>query len=472
MSREASLAKNTLILSIGTFLPKLAAFVTLPILTACLSKAQYGTYDLVTILVSFIMPVMTLQIHTAAFRFLIEHHNDRNLAKLYLSNIMAFVLPIGLATMGVMYFFLPIPDVRLRLLICTYLLVDILSSEVRQVTRGMARNLDYSISSITSAFTKMVMALLLVQCLKYELNGAVLALTLGPTFSLIFLFFKVKIYELLDFRLVNRATLKEMLSYSWPMVPNNMAGWVIRASDRIIVSAFLGLTANAGLAVAHKLPNLLLLAQGTFNMSWQESASIASKDDDAGAYYSKMFTTMAQFYSGCLALIVAGTPLLFRLLIRGNYSESYPQMPILFLATFFSCMSGFLGGIYIACKKTKSVGFTTVLTAVCNVVVNLALIKFVGIYAATVSTLVSFCFLLIYRMIDIRKYVSIHYDLPRFLASVVALLGSFVFFYLRTPLFNVVNLCYGIAVFGFVNRQLIVSACSRAKQLFHRKPAQ
>ena len=34
MSREGKLAKNTLVIALGTFLPKLATFATLPILTA------------------------------------------------------------------------------------------------------------------------------------------------------------------------------------------------------------------------------------------------------------------------------------------------------------------------------------------------------------------------------------------------------------------------------------------------------
>ena len=41
MSREGKLAKSTLILSIGTFLPKLASFVTLPILSGYLTKPEY-----------------------------------------------------------------------------------------------------------------------------------------------------------------------------------------------------------------------------------------------------------------------------------------------------------------------------------------------------------------------------------------------------------------------------------------------
>lgn len=69
MSREGKLAKNTLILGVGTFLPKFASFITLPILTGCLTKSEYGIYDLITVLVSLLLPVATLQIQAAAFSF-------------------------------------------------------------------------------------------------------------------------------------------------------------------------------------------------------------------------------------------------------------------------------------------------------------------------------------------------------------------------------------------------------------------
>lgn len=39
-NREQALLKNTLILSLGTFVPKAVSFVTLPILTASLSKEE------------------------------------------------------------------------------------------------------------------------------------------------------------------------------------------------------------------------------------------------------------------------------------------------------------------------------------------------------------------------------------------------------------------------------------------------
>ena len=76
MSRESALAKNTAILAIGVFLPKVASIIILPILTGYLTMEEYGTYDLITVLVSMLLPAVTLQIQTAAFRYLIDVRDD------------------------------------------------------------------------------------------------------------------------------------------------------------------------------------------------------------------------------------------------------------------------------------------------------------------------------------------------------------------------------------------------------------
>ena len=82
MSRDKELVKNTGILAIGTFFPKLVVLITLPILTGYLSETDYGTYDLVVTLVSLLLPAVTLQIQAASFRFLIEVRNDEKQIKI------------------------------------------------------------------------------------------------------------------------------------------------------------------------------------------------------------------------------------------------------------------------------------------------------------------------------------------------------------------------------------------------------
>ncbi len=455
MNRENKLIKNTFILSIGTFLPRLAGYVTLPILTGYLTKEQYGTLDLVSLLVSLLLPVATLQIHTAAFRFLIDHKHDREKAKLYFSNILAFVVPVSLVILLITYWVLPIESPALKIWICIYFLFDILVAEARQITRGLSRNLDYSISSIVSAMVRMVFIVLLVKALHYELTGAVVALAISPVLSLAYLFVRVRMYELIDFSLFDPQVLKKMLAYSWPMVPNNMSMWVMRVSDRFVVTLFMGVAANAVYAVANKIPSLLSLAQSTFTLAWQENASIVSKDKDAAEYYSKMFSVMLNLYAGFLGLLIACTPILFALLIRGSYEEAYQQMPVLFLGMFFSCMSTFLGGIYIAFKATKSVGISTMLAALCNFVVDLALIRYIGLYAASGSTLISYAFLFAYRMADVRKLVAIRYNVWQMIFTMSFLIVESALCYINSFYTNCVNVVLGTIIFLVLNKELV-----------------
>ena len=103
MNRGKELAKNTLILSIGTFLPKFAALITIPIITAHLTKVEYGTYDLLATLVSLLLPVVTLQIHSGAFRFLIDCRDNPEEKKRVITNIYLFLVPVSLITLVVLY---------------------------------------------------------------------------------------------------------------------------------------------------------------------------------------------------------------------------------------------------------------------------------------------------------------------------------------------------------------------------------
>ena len=76
MNREKRLAKNSIILLIGQVIPKLVFLIILPILTKYLTKIEYGTYDLITVLQSLLLPIITLQIQVAAFRYLIENRDN------------------------------------------------------------------------------------------------------------------------------------------------------------------------------------------------------------------------------------------------------------------------------------------------------------------------------------------------------------------------------------------------------------
>ena len=65
-------------------------------------------------------------------------------------------------------------------------------------------------------------------------------------------------------------------------------------------------------------------------------------------------------------------------------------------------LAQFLTGIFLANKDTKNVGKSTVIAAIANLIINLALVKFIGIYAASISTLISYIVMFIGRFLKLK----------------------------------------------------------------------
>lgn len=457
MNREKALAKNTFIIAIGTFLPKFSSIITLPIITGGLTKAEMGTYDLISTLVSLFLPVATLQIQSAAFRFLIDVREDEKETKRIITNIISFILPTSLIALTILYLCLGNVSLVIRWLICLYFFSDILMLSTQQIVRGLSNNKLYSASSVTISFSNMLLIVLTISVGKQGLVGVLASITIATTIGLILLLVKGHILSRIDLSLLSRKTLLEMLSYSWPMIPNSLSNWVLSFSDRAVLTAFMGLEANAIYSVANKIPALFTTVQGTFVFAWQENASLASKDSDADTYYAEMFDSIFGILVGIMALLIAATPILFWLLIRGDYKEAYYQMPILFMGMLFSSMASFIGGIYVAHKKTRSVGVTTILAAACNLVIDLVFVHKIGIFAASISTLVSYVFMTIYRMVDVQKFQKVKFNTGRFCLLIALLVLMCAICWIDTVALNVLNIILGCIIAVVVNRKIMKS---------------
>lgn len=409
MSRQKKLFKNTLVLSIGTFLPKISAMLVLPIITGALTKNEYAIYDLINILVSLFLPIVTMQIQTAAFRFLIEARNNSNERKSIITNIFVFVTPIALICFFIIFAFLRNTSTLNRLLIATYFIVDIFTNIVKQICRGLSKNKAFSISAIIGSTLNLLLSVVLISFLNLKLTGCIICLLISALIQMVILSRKIQIWKYFDKSLIDLSVIKKLLAYSWPMIPNGISMWIVNVSDRLVISFVLGLEATAVYAVANKLPNLLTTFQSTFTMAWQENASLVSKDDDANQYYSAMFDGIFSLMASATAILISITPILFRIFIKGDYADAYIQISTLFLGTFFYSMCSFIGGIYVAFMKSKEVGISTTFAAICNFVINISTIRFVGLYAASLSTLISYVILFIYRSKNIKKFVNLKY---------------------------------------------------------------
>lgn len=455
MKREKELVKNTIVLALGRFLPKIVALITLPIVTSKLSKGEYGNYDLILTLGMLLLPVATLQIQSAAFRYLIDCRNNKEESSRIITNIFSvtyiasFLVAIG--------FILIKQDISLplRITIALYFLADITFNTVSQITRGLGHNKIYSLSASILSIVNGIGVVLLVQIFNMRLLGVMLSLAIANIIAVVYMVLRLKIWEYIRISVLDKNKTKDMIGYSWPMIPNNLSTWVLKLSDRLVITYFLGVESNAEYAVANKIPNLLSIAQSVFVMAWQENASIAIEDDNVEEYYSKMFDRVFSLMVGFTGLLIAGTPVMFMLLIRGDYDNAYIQMPILILGMFFYCMSAFQGGIYIAHKETKSVGFTTIVAAIVNLIIDLCCVNVIGITAGSLSSLCAYLVLYVYRMWDVKRIQSIKYNLKKQIIFILFMIVMLYICSLRMLYTDIVNYILAVLLFVIANKGFV-----------------
>lgn len=455
MKREREFVKNSIVLSIGTVIPKLTSVVILPIITGCLSKSEYGTYDLITILVSLILPVATLEMQAAAFRYLVDVRGQLKEQKKVITNIMVFTVPICILALFILFFFLLNIELLTRILILVYFFIDIMLITERQIARGLGMNGAYSMSAAINAVSEMLLMILFLSGMDQGLHGALAALIISQGAALLYIIVKTKLTFYVDFSLVSIEQIKLMLGYAWPLIPNSLSSWVMRASDRLVLSWLMGVEANAIYAVANKLPNIFNMIQGILAMAWQENASISVNDKDSGEYFGKMFEDIFDVLVGGMALLVAFTPITFKILIRGDYDEAYNHILILYLAAMFSTISSYMGGIYIAHAKSKSIGITTTLAAIANFLIDLFTVKFIGIYAASLSTLISYIGLALYRMHDVQKFQKIKFRYKKIAILLIVLAGMTGLLFIRDTRLDVFNMTFSVLFAYGLNRTMV-----------------
>ena len=214
-------------------------------------------------------------------------------------------------------------------------------------------------------------------------------------------------------------------------------------------------SANGIYAVSAKFSNILASIYQIFNMSWQESASIHINSEDREEFFSGVLNnTYKIFFSICLLLMV-GMPFVFNILIGKDYFDAKQYIPILLLSNVFSAVANVLGGIYIAKKDTKNVAKTTITSSILNIVINVVLIKFIGLYAAALSTLISCVFLYLYRLVDVKRYIILNVKHKFTIISIIIYIVSTYIYYINDFILNIINLFMCIILVYIFNLNII-----------------
>ncbi len=439
MSKEKSLLKNTAIVTVGRVCTQLLSFLLLPLYTVYLSTEEYGVVDLLNTLISLLIPVLTFQVDQGVFRFLIDKREEKKEQNKLITTVSLFLF-VQIIIYSIIFIIVNRfihNDYKYFLL--ANLIVSSVANYTLQITRGFGDNKKYAIASFLSGAITIILNVALIASLKMGATGMLWATFAGQLICTIYVVVSTKLYKYIKIKAFSNEKLKEILKYSIPLIPNAISWWVVNASDRLIIYKFLDIGQNGIYSVANKFSNIITTIYGIFNITWTESASINIGQDDKNEFFSKIFRVTIEFFSALSLGLIAYMPIAFKILVNGNYIEAYNQIPILILGTFFSILVTFIGSIYVANKVTKEIAKTSIITAIINVVVNIVFINKIGLYAASLSTLIAWFTMFLYRYYDSKKYVNMKVNKMIILKIMVVTIVTFVIYYIKINWISIIN---------------------------------
>lgn len=440
MNKEKQLFKNTAIVSLGKICTQLITFFLLPLYTAVLSTEEYGIVDLLNTFVSLFIPIVLLQIEQAVFRYLLDARNNEKEQKKIITNTFIFFLYQIIIYLTVFFIAANWINNTYKYFLVINLIATACTSILLQIARGLGDNMKYAVGSFLSGATTVILNVIFIVVFKWGAYGILIATFIGNIVCTFYLLISKKIIKYISFKQKDKELLKQMLKYSVPLVPNMLSWWIVNASDRMIISIVLGIAANGIYSASNKFSAVISTLYSVFNLTWTESASLHIDEKDKDSFFSEIFNFIVRFFGSICLVVVASMPFVFSILINEKFGEAYYQIPILMIATMFNILVSFLGSIYVAKKLTKEIAKTSILAAIINLTTNLLLIKFIGLYAASISTTVAYFSMFVYRYIDSKKYIKLNISRKLIISFILIVIITMATYYLRNNIVSTIML--------------------------------
>ncbi len=414
MNQYKKLIGNIGFLTLSNFASKILTFLLVPLYTSILSTGEYGAFDLINTIVLLCTPIFTLSIQEGILRFSLEENADYK-------KILSIGFKYGNIGASCMIFIIALNALfRINTFLMTYsipLFMLYLSASyggiISYFVRGLGEVKSLSIGSCISVFCTILFNIVFLVKFELGLNGYFAATIIGNSVSVIYYIFKQKLWTYVSLKEKNSEYEKRLVKYSLPMIANTISWWVNGAADRLFVTTLCGISANGIYSVAHKIPSILTTVQGIFTQAWSISAVQDFDSEDKSGFYSTTYL----IYNSMLVLIcsfaMVFNKFIAKLMFANDFFSAWEIAPFLVISTLFSGMSGYLGGILSALKKTDTFAKTSAITAVVNIILNFVLVPLTGALGASIATAVAFAIMWAGRLKTVKNYVKLNIDLRK-----------------------------------------------------------
>lgn len=469
MERSRKFIKDIFIYAIGNLGSKLITFLLVPLYTYFIAPDDFGYYD-IALNISFLgIGALSFQLRDGVFRFLLDNE-DEKIRKYIVSFTFRFLLRSTLVAslIGLCCFFFF--EIRFLPWIVALTVVFMFYEIYIQVIRGLGRNVYFVYIGILTSFLTAALSCLFIIWLECGVLGIFYANILSRLLSMLVIECKLRIlkkyfrYDFSDSQ-INR----EIIKYSLPLLPNALCWWILGSSNRLFIDHYLGLGANGIYAVAMKFASILETFSLIIYQAWQETAIKQYESQDRNRFFSSVLYAQMYIFSAFVILAVFMIKWNYGWLVDEDFQESAQYLfPLGISVIFFSLTSFFDMGYQ--CSKETARNLPGVLFATgVNLLFNFLLVQHWAIWGIVVSSILTYLFLFLYRMVDSRRFFRVKVPYMGIIPLGGCVMAGIIYYgvtnmYLQMFYISVLMIVAWVSMPGYIKKQLMSMALSKFSQ--------
>lgn len=375
------IVKNSTLYTISAFFQKGSSFLLLPVYTAYLSPADYGSLNLITSITGFLSILFLVSLNGAAARYHFKYQTAKGRSIVW-GTILLLVLFNslfwGLITILFHRSLLEplaegIPFYPLLLLAMLGTMLSPLYQFYQQWLQCMQDGVKYTINLFLNFLLQTILNLVLLIIFHQGVFGMILSAFIVS--SLFFLYSMINFLPHVSLH-VNRGIAKSALRYSLPLVPHSVSGYLSVMLDRVLLNKMVGIQQVGFYSIANQFGSILNIVTSSINQAftpwlYEKMEQIYSEDNFQSIYkFAEMSNVLCCFIA---YLITMFSPELIQLMASDAFYSSW--QPIIFISFGYV-----LNGLYFFFSKalflshTKYVMIISISTAFLNLIFNLILI--------------------------------------------------------------------------------------------------
>ncbi|MDZ7766678.1 MAG: oligosaccharide flippase family protein [Melioribacteraceae bacterium] len=440
---------------LGNFSSKVISLLLLPLFTFYLTQEEYGLFDILNTIVLFMVPVIGAQIFEGVIRYLLDTNDLSEKSKIISSSFYFLLINIIIVNV-ILLAVKSVVDVPFAGWLLLYFNFYMLNFYLQRIARGLQLQKVFALSGLLNTIVIAVISVVLLTLYDYKTDGLLIAYAGGAAASFIYLLKSIGLLKYLSLKFFNKTLLKKLLIYSLPLLFDAIIWWTMNLSDRLLLGYFQG-TEEVGIyAVSNRFAALLTFLNHIFYLVWQEFAIIRAGEEGNKEDFAKILLQYLRIQFTGVILMMPAVKLFIEYFVDASFHSAYLYVPVLLVSAMFSSFAAFYGLFYQVEKNTKGALYTSLISGIINIVLNIIFIPIYGIWAAAVSTLISFALLWSIRVFVFRSYKlfsSLFYK-HVIIGIIVGAIAVFLY-YQQHIYFDLTNLLLAGVLFFFVNKTLL-----------------